>query len=940
MPITAEPTIVGMPYSEFAKKFGEDKAKAALQRIYGTSDPQKAAEMQQQRIQQILNQQSQQKPAQASSGPASPTALVQTQPGQLAPGYSITTGQPVTQPTQLKTPNVVEPLTYKPQVEIKSAPVEKPVSPSQTGSVVYKTVTPASSETSSNVSTTNIQKVSTQPESQILYSSQSQHPYSNLENPYIKVASEKGLTKEQQFRQKVEQAKQEYLQMEQQTPYSKLQEGVSKEIGQMQPGVTRFLKMQAASPVFQFHQLMHGITEPIRQAQIRLKYGEAGEAAIREVQAKEKEAIEQQKEQFQAEYAYYQANPKKAWEDIAKMPLEEKIETALKLGQIAFSAYSLAKGPAPGVKETYRVKVEPSETKVIAETTKGGSMATTKGKIVVEKVTTYGEGKEVVKTIGEYDLKVVSQGVKQGKDVIGTHVIELVDKKTGAVEHYHATGKASEISSAIKTIMQQQAEGKEVTVYQGKQLFVTKQSLYKPETRLVVQPASLERPYPQFGFEYTVEKTQSKALGSYEFLRSLEQPGVEHPYKPYEVVGTEVGRVGVISKQKVSGTTVEFAQKGSVEAALIRGKPIEEPRGFYPPPKEEPIVNPDVAAGIKYIFGEARVGYNYEPFSYVEKTATPELKIVAIKPPTPEPIKTQPAYWGKTVLEDISTKPQTKPVPTAELSVMQQSLIKDIAAMKAPAPTTKANIPIVPITTQTTQPSVTQPSTFIPQVTTKSVPIEKPEEPKIETKTITVTGVSPLEKEKVGVNIESASQAYFSRIGTSYVKETLLNEEEEKARVVTVGPKVTEEQVQTYLTKQIEAEKTVKETTAESSQDVLAIKIKEGIEEKTKKALGMKAEQSINLEEKMVQKLTEKQIQRQMMKQKVIQPTVPVKVFPTAIPTKIVPIVPYIPKLKPLFGGGGGRKQGTRLAIQAWLKNRPIIEPKDVFKALKKVKLL
>jgi len=873
MPITTEPVIVGLPYSEFVKKFGEDKARAALQKIYGTTDPAKAAEMQQQKTQQILNQQSQ------PSGPASPS-----QQGQLAPGYSITTGQPVTQPTQLKTTNA----------------------------------TPASSETSSSISTTSIQKISAQPESQILYSTQSQHPYSNLENPYIKVALEKGLTKEQQFREKVEQAKQEYLQMEQQTPYSKLQEGVSKEMEQMQPGVARFLKMQAASPVFQFHQLVHGVTEPIRQAQIRLKYGEAGEAAIREVQAKEKEAIEQQKEQLQTEYAYYQANPKKVWEDIAKMSPGEKVETVLKLGQIAFSAYSLAKGPAPGVKETYRVKVEPSETKVIAETTKGESMATTKGKIIVERVTTYGEGKEAVKTVGEYDLKAVSQGVKQGKDVVGTHVIELVDKKTGAVEYYYAQGKASEISSAIKEIMQQQAEGKEITVYQGKQLFVTKQTMYKPQAELVMQPSTLERPYPEIGVRYTVQKTQSKALGSYEFLRGLEQPGVEHPFKNYEVLGKEVGRVGAISKQKTGGVNVEFAQKGAVEAALVRGKPIEEQKGFVP----QDIIGKSSPTGEVQKFMKFSYGELVEP----KETSTGEVLLTKQK--------ILQLSVGK--VEQPKQVP-IKEAPVGELSAMQQSLIKSVAESKAPAPTTtKTNVPIVPV--QTSQPSVAQPSTFIPQVTTESVPIEKPQEPKIETKTITVTGVSPLEKEKVGVNIESASQAFFSKVGTSYVKETLLNEEEQKARVVTVGPKVTEEQVQTYLTKQIEAEKAAEETTTKSNKDVLApIKIKEGAEEKTKKVLGMRSEQSINLEEKMVQKLTEKQIQKQMLKQKVIQPSVPTRVFPTAVSAKVVP---YIPKLKSLFGGERGRKYKTRQAIQSWLKTRPITEPKDVFKALKKVKFI
>jgi hypothetical protein len=74
-----------------------------------------------------------------------------------------------------------------------------------------------------------------------------------------------------------------------------------------------------------------------------------------------------------------------------------------------------------------------------------------------------------------------------------------------------------------------------------------------------------------------------------------------------------------------------------------------------------------------------------------------------------------------------------------------------------------------------------------------------------------------------------------------------------------------------------------------------------------------------------------------MLKQKVIQPTVTTRVFPTAIPTKVVP---YIPKLKSLFGEGKGRKQRTRQAIQSWLKKRPITEPKDVFKALKKVKFI
>jgi hypothetical protein len=142
-----------------------------------------------------------------------------------------------------------------------------------------------------------------------------QHSFSNLENPYIKAAVEKGLTKEQQFREKVEQAKKEFIEMERQTPYAKIEEGLSKEIGEMQPGAARFLKTQIASYPRTFHMFLHGITRPIRMAQIRWKYGEAGKVALEEVTRAEKEVYEEQKkaqqEEFMKKWEEYRADPKK-----------------------------------------------------------------------------------------------------------------------------------------------------------------------------------------------------------------------------------------------------------------------------------------------------------------------------------------------------------------------------------------------------------------------------------------------------------------------------------------------------------------------------------------------------------------------------------------------------------------------------------------------------
>ena len=91
-------------------------------RIYGTDDPVKAAKIQKERMKQIIGVQSQQ---QIQPQPT------QTTPGQLLPGYSITTGQPVTQPYKLEPSQVSLPLE-KTEVILPGKKEDIKVSPQQT----------------------------------------------------------------------------------------------------------------------------------------------------------------------------------------------------------------------------------------------------------------------------------------------------------------------------------------------------------------------------------------------------------------------------------------------------------------------------------------------------------------------------------------------------------------------------------------------------------------------------------------------------------------------------------------------------------------------------------------------------------------------------------------------------------------------------------------
>jgi hypothetical protein len=99
-----EPTIVGMPYSEFAKKYGEEKARQALQRIYGTTDPQQAAQIERQRMQQVLG---------ISTQPQQPAPPKPSQTQQISP--------PPSGPTSPEEfiPNVTQSTTTQTTPEIK-----------------------------------------------------------------------------------------------------------------------------------------------------------------------------------------------------------------------------------------------------------------------------------------------------------------------------------------------------------------------------------------------------------------------------------------------------------------------------------------------------------------------------------------------------------------------------------------------------------------------------------------------------------------------------------------------------------------------------------------------------------------------------------------------------------------------------------------------------
>ena len=83
--MAVEPTIVGLSYSEFVKQYGEQKAKEALKRFYGTDDVKLASQIAEERMKQIVSQ---------------PQSIkVKIEP--ISPGYNISTGQPVTNPYSL-----------------------------------------------------------------------------------------------------------------------------------------------------------------------------------------------------------------------------------------------------------------------------------------------------------------------------------------------------------------------------------------------------------------------------------------------------------------------------------------------------------------------------------------------------------------------------------------------------------------------------------------------------------------------------------------------------------------------------------------------------------------------------------------------------------------------------------------------------------------------
>ena len=927
MGVTTEPVIVGMSYSEFAKKFGEEKAKEALKRIYGTEDPVKAAEIQKERMKQIIGVQPQQQTQ------PQPTQTTQTIPGQLLPGYSITTGQPVTQPYKLEPaqatqPTSVSPIVYKPEIKIESVKPEtpsqkfpagfitipakaEPTKQQQIGEIVYdvskekvvesvivggkvveqKVHTPEKGKAfdvekiveettkqggtvalrTERVTTLRIPVFAEVPESakvtDVTYDSktgeisytvsreakeqlgwQSSHihllgaytqagPYKNLENPYIKAALEKGLTLEQQFRKKIEEAKAEYLEMQRRTPYMQLSEGLAKETAEMEPGVARFIKQEIASIPLSFHSIIYGLTEPIRQAQIRFKYGEAGAIAIKEVQAIEEKAIEEQKERIKAEMEYYRQHPRKAWEDIAKMPLGEKIETALKLAKIGTSAYLLAKSPAPGIKGTTKVSIKPGETKVIAETERGEAIALTKAKMKVEV-----PGKEVK----EYDVKIVSRGFQKGKHVIGEHFVEVKDMKTGKVEHYFAVGKGKKIPQGIKEITKMEYEGQEVVSYRGTDFYIEKQTLYKPETRLVIKPG-FDRPI--IGLESTVEEHgTTTGLVSYKHVGQLYRPGFEHVKRPIELIGKEAGKAAVVAK----GKDVEVAGLIDVKAAMVKTKPVPEAKGFYPPAKistTKTIIPPEVSEGIKFVFGE---------------------------------------------------KPRIEPI-AKELVVGSAEALKSVATIKAPA-----------------QPSLA---------------------PTFAGATLLATHEAP--------KIEKASEAYFSKVGTPYPKEEMLTETEEKARVVTVRPEITEEMLSTYLIKQtqkveekIKEEERIRQTLIEGEKEIETTKTEEILTTKpievtkTRHVVKIEPKETVGHKITLIERLAAREIERLMKKQKVIKRTMPTRVFPAQVPLKVVP---FIEKRGTLVLGKRERprKERLSLSVERFLKIRPITTPKEILKRLR-----
>jgi hypothetical protein len=87
--MTVEPVIVGLSYSEYVKRFGEQKAKEFLLKSYGTTNPQEAAKIQEERMKRIVSQ------------PQSIKVTIEP----ISPGYSISTGQPVTNPYSLTQTN-------------------------------------------------------------------------------------------------------------------------------------------------------------------------------------------------------------------------------------------------------------------------------------------------------------------------------------------------------------------------------------------------------------------------------------------------------------------------------------------------------------------------------------------------------------------------------------------------------------------------------------------------------------------------------------------------------------------------------------------------------------------------------------------------------------------------------------------------------------------
>ncbi len=205
--------------------------------------------------------------------------------------------------------------------------------------------------------------------------------------------------------------------------------------------------------------------------------------------------------------------------------------------------------------------------------------------------------------------------------------------KTGEVVDYYATGKTKAISSALKEIIKIEKEGQMVGVYEGKDIVISRYQLYKPKSEIVMQPATLEKPYPEFGIRAEVEEMTGKGVASYEFTREKVFPGFEHP-KGVKLVGKEVGTIEGISKTE----GILGLEKGEVKGVYIQ--PIrEEPTGFT-------VVAPSTS--------ESVVG---------KSTSLTIPKTVETIKPEPQSLLAQQKVLLKEIAETVKPAPKTTEFP-------------------------------------------------------------------------------------------------------------------------------------------------------------------------------------------------------------------------------------------------------------------------------------